>query len=141
MARALGDDVRERGLGELLIELRDEARAQLEPHLGIQGSCRLTGINRATLYRRRKPKETAPEAFPVTPPNALSREERRELVEILNSRRFADKSPRQVWAALLDQGVYLASVSTMYRALRAEGQVRERRAQARHDAKKKPQRP
>lgn len=139
MARALGDDVRERGLGELLIELRDEAREQLEPHLGVQGSCRLTGINRATLYRRRKPKEAASEAFPVTPPNALSRDERRELVETLNSRRFADKSPRQVWAALLDEGVYLASVSTMYRVLRAEGQVRERRALARHDAKKKPQ--
>lgn len=49
-----------------------------------------------------------------------------------------DKSPRQVWAALLDRGVYLASPSTMYRALRAEGQTRERRAQARHEARKKP---
>lgn len=122
-----------------MIELRDEARGQLEPHLGIQGSCRLTGINRATLYRRRKPKEAVPATLRATPPNALSREECRELVEVLNSREFADKSPRQVWAALLDQGTYLGSVSTMYRVLRAEGQVRERRAQARHDAKKKPQ--
>jgi transposase InsO family protein len=120
-------------------ELRDEAREQLESHLGIQGSCRMTGINRATFYRRHKPKEGAPEAFRVAPTYSLSREECRELVEILNSRRFADKSPRQVWAALLDEGVYLASVSTMYRVLRAEGQVRERRAQARHDAKKEPQ--
>jgi transposase InsO family protein len=122
-----------------VIELRDEAREQLEPHLGIQRSCWLTGINRATLYRRRKPKEAVPETFRATPPNALSHEECRELVEVLNSREFADKSPRQVWAALLDQGTYLGSVSTMYRVLRAEGQVRERRAQARHDAKKKPQ--
>jgi hypothetical protein len=45
---------------------------------------------------------------------------------------------RQVWAALLNQGVYLASVSRIYRVLRAAGQVRERRAQARHAAKKKP---
>jgi integrase-like protein len=43
-----------------------------------------------------------------------------------------------VWAALLDEGVYLASVSTMYRELRRREQVRERRAQARHEAKKKP---
>lgn len=72
------------------------------------------------------------------PPNALSETERAELIEVLNSDRFADKAPRQVWAALLDEGVYLASVSTMYRELRRREQVRERRAQARHEAKKKP---
>jgi len=37
-----------------------------------------------------------------------------------------------VWAVLIDEGVYLASVSTMYRVLREAGQVHERRAQARH---------
>ncbi|MBB6120559.1 transposase InsO family protein [Nocardiopsis algeriensis] len=58
---------------------------------------------------------------------------------MLNSERFRDKAPRQVWAALLDEGVYLCSVSTMYRLLRAQGQTRERRAQASHPAKKKPQ--
>src|SRR5699024_2116804 len=31
--------------------------------------------------------------------------------------RFRDKAPRQVWAALLDEGTYLCSVSTMYRLL------------------------
>jgi putative transposase len=72
------------------------------------------------------------------PPNALSETERAELIEVLNSDRFADKAPRQVWAALLDEGVYLASPSTMYRELRRREQVRERRAQARHEAKKKP---
>jgi transposase InsO family protein len=72
------------------------------------------------------------------PPNALSETERAALIEMLNSDRFADKAPRQVWAALLDEGVYLASVSTMYRELRRRDQVRERRAQARHEAKKKP---
>jgi putative transposase len=68
----------------------------------------------------------------------LSETECVELLEVLNSREFRDKAPRQVWAALLDRGQYLASVSTMYRVLRANGQVRERRAQARHEAKKKP---
>ena len=60
------------------------------------------------------------------------------MVAVLNSGRFADKAPRQVWATLLDEGVYLASVSTMYRELRARDQVRERRAHARHEARKKP---
>ncbi len=58
---------------------------------------------------------------------------------MLNSQRFRDKAPRQVWAALLDEGTYLCSVSTMYRLLRSQGQVRERRAQARHRAKAKPE--
>ena len=40
---------------------------------------------------------------------------------MLDSDRFADKSPAQAWAVLLDEGSYLASVSTMYRVLRAAG--------------------
>jgi putative transposase len=142
MARALGNDVRERGLGQLVTELRAETREQLEPHVGIQRSCALTGINRSTLYRQRQPKEKKPESISVSvrqaPPNALSKEECEELVAVLNSSEFVDKSPRQVWAILIDRGTYLASVSTMYRVLRAQGLVRERRAQARHEAKKKP---
>lgn len=138
MGRALGVDVRERGFGELVAEFQNSTREQLEEHVGIQASCRLSGINRATHYRRQKPTGPRGERVRQAPPNALSHQECAELVEVLNSREFADKSPRQVWAALLDQGVYLASVSTMYRALRAEGQVRERRALARHEAKKKP---
>lgn len=55
------------------------------------------------------------------PPNALSETERAELIEVLNSDRFADKAPRQVWAALLDEGINLASPSTMYRELRRRG--------------------
>jgi len=50
-----------------------------------------------------------------------------------------DKSPEQVWAIQLDHGVYLGSVSTMYRVLRSDGQVRERRAQATHPARVRPE--
>ena len=63
----------------------------------------------------------------------------RELLALLDSPRFADKAPRQVWAVLIDEGAYLASVSTMYRLLREAGQVRERRAQAAHPARTKPE--
>jgi len=58
---------------------------------------------------------------------------------VLNSERFADKSPLQVWAVLLDEGVYIASVSSMYRVLRAAGQVRERRRQASHPPRVRPE--
>jgi transposase InsO family protein len=58
---------------------------------------------------------------------------------VLDSIRFVDKSPAQVWAVLLDQGRYLGSISTFYRVLREHGQVRERRAQATHPARVRPE--
>ena len=58
---------------------------------------------------------------------------------MLNSERFCDQAPAQIWATLLDEGTYLASVSTMYRLLRDRAQVRERRAQARRPAHIKPE--
>jgi putative transposase len=65
--------------------------------------------------------------------------ERVAVLEVLRSPRFVDKSPAQVWATLLDEGTYLCSISTMYRLLREAGEVRERRAQATHPAKVKPE--
>ncbi len=50
----------------------------------------------------------------------------------LNSERFVDCSPAEVWATLLDEGTYLASERTMYRILASSGEVRERRAQLTH---------
>jgi putative transposase len=50
----------------------------------------------------------------------------------LHGERFIDAAPPTVYATLLDEGRYLASVPTMYRVLRAAGEVRERRRQATH---------
>ena len=57
----------------------------------------------------------------------------------LNSRRFVDKSVGQCWATLLDEGTYLCSMSTMHRLLRRAGQAGERRRQATHPARVKPE--
>jgi len=54
------------------------------------------------------------------------------VLDALHSERFADKAPAVVHAQLLDEDVMLCSVSTMYRVLRASGEVRERRNQRRH---------
>ena len=70
---------------------------------------------------------------------ALTEDQVDEIVDVLNSERFCDQAPAQVWATLLDEGRYLASVSTMYRILRDRHQVRERRRQARHPAHLKPE--
>ncbi|MBK6954500.1 MAG: transposase family protein [Actinomycetales bacterium] len=58
---------------------------------------------------------------------------------MLTSDRFVDKSVAQTWATLLDEGTYLCSMSTMHRILRAHGAGGERRAQATHPARTKPE--
>lgn len=104
-------------------------------------ACGLLGLARASVYRARAPRMLGPRPAPVpgVQPNSLSVEERAEILAILNSPKFMDKSPEQVWAIQLDHGVYLGSVSTMYRILRSDGQVRERRAQATHPARVRPE--
>lgn len=72
-------------------------------------------------------------------PAALSGTEQAAVLAELRSDRFTDKSPAQVWATLLDEGTYLCSISTMYRQLRRHGEVRERRRQASHPARVKPE--
>ena len=60
-------------------------------------------------------------------------------MEELHSERFVDKAPAETYAALLDEGVYLCSVRTMYRILSDADEVRERRNQVRHPHYKKPE--
>jgi putative transposase len=72
-------------------------------------------------------------------PAALSDAERAAVLAVLDSGRFADKSPAQAWAVLLDEGCYLCSIRTMYRILDGAGQVRERRAQAAHPPRVRPE--
>lgn len=73
------------------------------------------------------------------PPNKLTPAEEATVLETLNSERFVDQAPEQIYAILLSEGTYLCSVSTMYRLLRRAKQVQERRRQARHPARKVPE--
>jgi putative transposase len=57
----------------------------------------------------------------------------------LNSERFLDCSPRQVWATLLDENVYLCSWRTMYRLLKKNHAVKERRKIRRHPKYSRPE--
>jgi putative transposase len=61
--------------------------------------------------------------------NGLSANEQAQVLTLLNSERFADQPPAEVYAALLSEGVYYCSVSTMYRILRQARQTGERRPQ------------
>ena len=102
-------------------------------------ACKLVGRPRSTYYWRRKPRTVTVRAPRPRPANALDDEERERILALLRDPAFVDKAPAQVWARLLDQVVYLCSVSTMYRLLRAGGESRERRRQATHPSKAKPE--
>ena len=112
---------------------------ELKSFVSVRRAAALTGISRATHYRGARPPRLGPPAPRPTPANALSQAETDALVDLLRSERFVDLSPAQVWAILLDEGTYLASISTMYRVLRAHGEVRERRAQATHPPRTRPE--
>ncbi|WP_433177462.1 hypothetical protein [Actinoallomurus sp. CA-150999] len=58
---------------------------------------------------------------------------------MLNLPRFCGKAPAQVWATLLDEGTDLCSIRTMYRVLAAAGQTGDRRRQATHPPKVRPE--
>ncbi len=98
----------------------------------------LTGIARSSADRDRRRPSPAP-AVRQTPANALTAAEREQVLRLLNSAQFVDAAPAQIYAALLDQGVYVSSIATMYRILREHKQIRERRRQARHPARQRPE--
>jgi len=113
------------------------AFVELAAVLSVRQTTRLLGVSRATHYRKDKP--AAARKARSAPANALSEAENAHVLSVLRSPRFAELAPAQVWARLLDDGVYLCSVATMYRILRSVGESRERRRQRTHPAKKKPQ--
>jgi putative transposase len=119
----------------------DEAIGQLTPLVGTTAALATVGADRATWYRhhRQSPAPPRPERVVTPQPRALTEVERKEIKVTLESDEFVDEAPATVYAKLLDQGTYLASVSTMYRVLHEHDEVRERRRQATHPAHKKPE--
>jgi putative transposase len=119
----------------------DQAITELTPLAGMRAACAAVGEAQARWYRRHRqsPPPPKPERVPAPQPRALSEVERTELRRVLNSDQHVDEAPATVYAKLLDEGVYLASVPTMYRVLRDHDEVHERRRQATHPAAKKPE--
>jgi len=122
----------------------DAAVAELAPSIGVRAACEAVGAAQAGYYRchRTSPAPARPVPVPHrdrAQPRALSAAEQQAILDHLHSDRFADLAPAEVWAILLDEGIYLGSVSTFYRLLRRAGESQERRAQATHPATVKPE--
>ena len=122
--------------------MTDDAITELTPVLGsVRAACKAAGRPQANHYRRHRqsPKPDKPVREPKTQPRALTAAERDTVRAVLNSPTFADMAPASVYHELLDEGVHLCSPSTMYRILHAHNEVKERRRQAVHPARIKPE--
>ena len=105
------------------------------------GACAALNVSRASVYRRRTglARPLAALRPRPSPQRALAVVERRAILDLLRAPRFADQAPAEVYAILLDEGVYHCSIRTMYRILAANQEVRERRDHLRHPVYKKPE--
>ena len=118
----------------------------LAPVTGVAEACRVLEVPRSTYYRRepvstvdQRPSAAEPGRTARRSPRALSAEERAQIRAVLNSERFADCAPREVYATMLDEGSYLWSWPTMYRIRREADDVRRRRDQRRQSAYTNPE--
>jgi putative transposase len=122
--------------------MTDDAIEALTPVLGsVRAACKAAGRPQANHYRRHR--QSAKPDRPVrerkAQPRALSQAERDTVRAVLNSPTFVDKAPAAVYHELLDEGVHLCSPATMYRILHEHDEVKERRRQAVHPARVKPE--
>jgi putative transposase len=119
----------------------DSLAAQPPALVTLGAACAALGLSRASFHRRRR-LQARPPAAPArrpSPPRALDAAQRQAVLDLLREPRFADLAPAEVYATLLDEGVYLCSIRTMYRILDDHQEVRERRDQARHPVYRKPE--
>ena len=118
------------------------AAACLGNDIGVVAACEALGIARATFYRHNGRCDLTVGAYGPgrQSPLALTIEERDTVLALLHNDQFIDMAPHQIYAQLLDQGVYHCSIRTMYRLLKSEhGHVKERRRQVQRPAYTKPE--
>lgn len=120
----------------LAVKLINQARvdgARLAP------ACAVLNISERTYQRWIKEgsvkKDKRPHAKRPTPKNKITKEERDEIINTVNSPRFADLSPTQIVPKLAEEGIYIASESTFYRVLREE-KINKHRSRTRQPVKR-----
>lgn len=113
--------------------------------MSIAAACVLVGRSRATHYRRLDPCGVTlgplhgPAREQSSPPTMLTDQERAAVLAVLCSPPYRDLGIGQVWARELDEDRYWCSESSMHRIARAAGMSRDRRAQATHPPRVRPE--
>jgi len=100
--------------------------------------CEAANVSRATVYRW---------IFPKKPKLALARQsgrristqDRDQILNTLCTKQFIDKSPSEAFYTLLSDGIYYCSERSMYRILKENQAVKERRNQLIHPKYSKPE--
>lgn len=104
-------------------------------------ACAALEISDRTLRRWTKDDQIHADRRPLVPrpepANKLSAAECAAVLEVCNSKEFASLPPSQIVPKLADQGRYLASESSFYRILRADGQ-QHHRGRAKPPVRRKP---
>ena len=82
-------------------------------------ACAALGVSRATVQRRRVRLSRPPTSIRPRPKpaRALSAAQQQAVLDLLHAPRFADQAPAEIYASLLDEGIYHCSIRTMYRML------------------------
>ena len=95
-----------------------ELVTEMSPMVGVTTACKALAVPRATYYRCRR-SSPAPRPTKPRPPchRALPPEDVQQVLDVLQSERFVDVAPPEVYATLLDEGMRLCSVRSMYRYL------------------------
>ena len=101
------------------------AAQELSRKVGVRAACEALGVSPATFYRRRQSFSASKPSSEhrASSPRALAPKERQTVHDTLNSERFVDQAPTEVYATLLDEGQYLCSVRTMYRILEEHAEL------------------
>jgi putative transposase len=105
------------------------AIAERPPFVPLSRACDALGVSRAVLYPDPRKQRKQVRNRRRGRRRDLSAAEREQVLALMHEPRFCDQAPRQIHATLMSEGVVLASVSTLYRLLRAAGETLERRAQ------------
>ena len=79
-----------------------QSAEELGESLGIQAACTVLIVPRSSFYRAsmKRPEQTLPKISP----RAFREAEKIKVRQELNSERFQDQSPREVYATLMDEG-------------------------------------
>jgi len=92
-------------------------------------ACDLMGLPRSAFYRQAQAGSTGTSGGSrPSSHRALSAVQQQDVLNLLHGERFRDSAPREVYASLLEEGVYHGHWRTFYRVLDAHGESRERRA-------------
>jgi putative transposase len=113
---------------------------ELARRVPLVDACPALSLPRSTFYRLQHSVPVAtPSVRPKAPsPRAFSGAEKETVLTLLNSERFQDYAPREMYATLLEEGLYVCHWRSMYRILAENQQVSERRDQRVHPVAVKP---